>query len=159
MATHSAVPFLRIALFVPVLAAGLGACDKASPPGPDQPDTPAAGDDAGTEPTPAPAPGTEDGGVDPGTPPGDGGHEPPEPTPPLEDHPTDIACSSDADCMPNACCHADSCVAAGDAPTCEDTVCTMDCKAKTLDCGGSCACQDGKCVAKLVTGWGADAPQ
>lgn len=144
-----------------MLACGLGAvgCDKPTAEIPEQPDptaAPAADDGQATlgggaeaPPGEAEAPGDEPGA----------GHEPPEPTPPTEDKVSDVDCESDSDCVQNACCHADSCVAATDAPTCTDTVCTLDCKAGTMDCGGSCACQDGKCVAKVVTSWGGDAPQ
>jgi hypothetical protein len=50
----------------------------------------------------------------------------PEPTPP----PT-----SDPRCAGGECCHSTFCVLAGDAPTCDNVPCTMDCRAGTLDCG------------------------
>lgn len=60
----------------------------------------------------------------------------------------EVPCTSDADCVPAQCCHPTHCVAAADAPQCTDTVCTMDCKADTMDCYGGCLCQEGKCAAK-----------
>lgn len=60
-----------------------------------------------------------------------------------------VPCSSDADCVPASCCHPTSCVAAADAPDCKDTMCTMDCKADTMDCYGGCLCQEGMCAAKI----------
>lgn len=70
--------------------------------------------------------------------------------PPTEARPTDIPCESDADCVPDDCCHAKSCVAAANAPDCAEVMCTMDCQAGTMDCGGGCACTEGKCVAHVV---------
>lgn len=63
-----------------------------------------------------------------------------------------VPCESDADCVPNACCHPDQCVAKADAKDCSATMCTMDCKAGTMTCGGGCLCQDGVCAAKLWMG-------
>ena len=58
-------------------------------------------------------------------------------------------CSVDADCVPGGCCHPKTCVAAANAPTCEGVKCTLDCRFGTLDCGGGCFCQEGKCAARL----------
>lgn len=58
-------------------------------------------------------------------------------------------CSTDDDCVPASCCHASSCVALADAPECGGIGCTEECQSDTLDCGGSCICQDGKCAAIL----------
>ena len=69
---------------------------------------------------------------------------------------TDIACERDADCVPAGCCHADACVSASQAPECKDVMCTADCRAGTLDCGGGCLCQEGRCAARLVVSF---APQ
>ncbi|MDQ3035140.1 MAG: hypothetical protein M3Y87_22225 [Myxococcota bacterium] len=72
-------------------------------------------------------------------------------------------CTSDADCVPAACCHASTCVAAANAPSCGDAMCTMECRLGTIDCGGGCLCQDGRCGARLMVppaGLGpTDAPQ
>ena len=65
---------------------------------------------------------------------------------------TQVPCSSDADCVKDSCCHATSCVAAADAPDCKDTMCTMDCRANTMDCYGGCLCQDGVCAAEIWLG-------
>ncbi len=59
-------------------------------------------------------------------------------------------CESDADCAPAACCHAASCVAAGAAPSCEETMCTMECRGGTMDCGGDCLCHEGRCAARVI---------
>lgn len=57
-------------------------------------------------------------------------------------------CSADADCVPSSCCHSSSCVSKNNAPDCSGMFCTQVCTAGTLDCGGSCACVNKKCVAK-----------
>ncbi|UJR80231.1 hypothetical protein [Sandaracinus amylolyticus] len=64
--------------------------------------------------------------------------------------PTEIACESDADCVPAECCHADACGAASDAPECDGEACTLECRAGTLDCGGRCLCLEGRCAAYLA---------
>lgn len=64
----------------------------------------------------------------------------------------DDPCESDADCAPAACCHAASCVAAASAPSCEETMCTMECRGGTMDCGGGCLCHEGRCAARVITG-------
>jgi hypothetical protein len=69
------------------------------------------------DPSPAPAPGGDGGG----------------------------ACSVDADCVPASCCHPTSCVPAAQKPDCSGIMCTMQCAAGTLDCGGRCACEAGSC--------------
>lgn len=63
---------------------------------------------------------------------------------------TDIPCERDADCVPASCCHPDSCVAAADAPDCSEVACTENCEPDTLDCGGACACVEGRCAARLA---------
>lgn len=65
------------------------------------------------------------------------------------------ACTTDADCVPAACCHASACVARANAPACGDAMCTTDCRSGTLDCGGGCLCRDGRCAARL---WQLEAP-
>ncbi|MFO0710118.1 MAG: hypothetical protein U0353_09785 [Sandaracinus sp.] len=64
-------------------------------------------------------------------------------------------CATDADCVVAACCHATSCVARANAPSCADVMCTADCREGTTDCGGGCLCQDGHCAARL---WQMDTP-
>jgi hypothetical protein len=64
---------------------------------------------------------------------------------------TDVACQADADCVKDSCCHATSCVAIADAPDCSAAVCTLDCRAGTMDCYGGCVCQDGRCAARRWT--------
>lgn len=62
---------------------------------------------------------------------------------------SDDACESDADCVPAACCHAAACVGRANAPDCSDSMCTMECRYGTLDCGGGCLCHEGRCAARL----------
>ncbi len=59
-------------------------------------------------------------------------------------------CVSDSDCVLAQCCHANSCISKENAPNCEGILCTQECRAGTIDCGGSCACENNKCVANLV---------
>jgi hypothetical protein len=59
-------------------------------------------------------------------------------------------CSVDADCVPASCCHPNSCVPAAQKPDCSGQMCTMECRADTLDCGGRCACEAGSCTAVLA---------
>jgi hypothetical protein len=102
-----------------------------------EPATPPTSEPAPTE-TPAPsepAPTETPAPVEPG---------PSDPTPGAG-----AACTSDADCVPASCCHASACVAKGSAPSCENTMCTKECRGGTLDCGGHCLCQNGTCVAEL----------
>ncbi|HEY6557774.1 MAG TPA: hypothetical protein VI072_10890 [Polyangiaceae bacterium] len=110
--------------------------------------------------TPPPPTDPSEGAEPPVTPP------PPEPPPPLPEGPllsadaaaptaptasgpVSNACSKDDDCVPASCCHSSACVARGQAPDCKATMCTMECRPATLDCGGSCLCQNGQCAAKL----------
>lgn len=60
------------------------------------------------------------------------------------------ACTTDADCVPADCCHAAACVARANGPSCGDAMCTMDCRSGTMDCGGGCLCQEGRCAARLM---------
>jgi len=62
----------------------------------------------------------------------------------------DAACRSDADCVPATCCHATACVARDAAPECQNVACTMECRPETMDCGGGCSCDGGRCVARLA---------
>jgi hypothetical protein len=61
----------------------------------------------------------------------------------------DVDCKTDADCVPQECCHSTTCGAPKSAKTCAGAVCTMECRAGTLDCGGACLCQEGKCAARI----------
>jgi hypothetical protein len=63
--------------------------------------------------------------------------------------PSPSECTTDNDCVPADCCHADSCVLRKDQPDCTGVMCTMNCQPQTMDCGGYCACINGKCVAEL----------
>src|SRR5574342_37522 len=63
--------------------------------------------------------------------------------------PGEGGCSVDSDCVPDQCCHASGCVPVGQAPKCDGVACTMNCAPGTMDCGGGCGCQNGKCVAHL----------
>jgi hypothetical protein len=62
---------------------------------------------------------------------------------------SDVPCKSDVDCAKAECCHATSCVALADAPDCSAAVCTLECRARTMDCNGGCLCQAGRCAAQL----------
>ena len=62
----------------------------------------------------------------------------------------DDTCTTDADCVPASCCHADACVAASNAPECGDVLCTLECQPGTMDCGGGCFCDGGRCAAQLA---------
>ena len=66
--------------------------------------------------------------------------------------PEGAECATDNDCVPAGCCHATACVPAARRPACEGVMCTMDCRPATLDCGGSCLCQSGRCAAQLAGG-------
>jgi hypothetical protein len=68
----------------------------------------------------------------------------PEPTPAASER-----CTKDADCVPASCCHPAACVPKSRAPNCAAVMCTMECRPKTLDCGGHCSCVDGRCSAVL----------
>jgi hypothetical protein len=55
-------------------------------------------------------------------------------------------CHSAADCVPAQCCHATTCVPTRERPACGGTMCTMECRPGTLDCGEArCACIGGHC--------------
>lgn len=62
-------------------------------------------------------------------------------------HPQNLTkCIKDEDCVPKTCCHPRECVLKTEAPDCEGTSCTLECKGGTLDCGqGWCVCMDGQC--------------
>ncbi|MFP4046078.1 MAG: hypothetical protein ACLFS3_03390 [Candidatus Aenigmatarchaeota archaeon] len=64
--------------------------------------------------------------------------------------PEKYRCETDADCVPETCCHASSCVNEDFAPNCTDAACTMECEPGTMDCGqGSCQCIQGRCKAVI----------
>jgi hypothetical protein len=62
---------------------------------------------------------------------------------------TEAECTTDSDCIPAQCCHPTTCKPGTEQPECAAVSCTADCRAGTLDCGGKCLCQEGKCVAQL----------
>ena len=57
-------------------------------------------------------------------------------------------CIADSDCVPSDCCHASGCVSKSSARNCAGVFCTQNCVPGSLDCGGSCACEGRRCVAK-----------
>ncbi len=59
-------------------------------------------------------------------------------------------CSTNEDCVPAECCHSTSCVPFWQTPDCADVMCTMECRAGTIDCGGGCACENSKCTERLA---------
>ncbi|MDP3275607.1 MAG: hypothetical protein Q8Q09_10460 [Deltaproteobacteria bacterium] len=61
--------------------------------------------------------------------------------------PEGAECARDEDCVRATCCHATACVPVARRPACEGMMCTMECRPGTLDCGGSCVCQQGRCGA------------
>lgn len=69
---------------------------------------------------------------------------------PAADAPSGGPCATAADCVKATCCHAKTCVAKAQAPSCANVMCTMDCRFGTMDCGGgTCVCKDGECAAEL----------
>jgi len=68
----------------------------------------------------------------------------PEPAPAVSER-----CTKDADCVPASCCHSAACAPKSQAPNCAAVMCTMECRPKTLDCGGHCSCVEGRCSAVL----------
>ncbi|MFV8752606.1 hypothetical protein ACNOYE_18825 [Nannocystaceae bacterium ST9] len=64
----------------------------------------------------------------------------------------DVPCNTDADCVPQECCHPSTCGAPSTKPDCSATMCTLECKSGTMDCFGGCLCgEDKKCAAKIWT--------
>jgi hypothetical protein len=59
-----------------------------------------------------------------------------------------VECKNDSDCVPEQCCHPTSCIPKEQKEVC-NLACTMNCQPQTMDCGGFCACENGKCVAQL----------
>jgi len=63
-----------------------------------------------------------------------------------------VPCNTDADCVPQECCHPTTCGAPSTKPDCSATMCTLECKSGTLDCFGGCACGEDKlCAATIWT--------
>ena len=61
-----------------------------------------------------------------------------------------LSCSSDSDCAPAGCCHADSAVNKNFAPDCRAIFCSAVCAPGTLDCGGGeIKCIKNKCEVVL----------
>jgi len=49
-------------------------------------------------------------------------------------------------CVAASCCHATECVLENEAPNCSGSLCSMECRAGTLDCGqAQCEFIDGEC--------------
>jgi hypothetical protein len=66
-----------------------------------------------------------------------------------------VPCTTDADCVPQECCHPSTCGAPSSKPDCSATMCTLECKSGTMDCFGGCLCgEDKKCAAKIWTATG-----
>ncbi len=63
---------------------------------------------------------------------------------------SEAPCETDADCVPASCCHASACTNRAQAPSCEQVMCTAECRGGTIDCGGGCLCVEGRCAARLV---------
>lgn len=62
--------------------------------------------------------------------------------------PPEKQCSVDADCVPDACCHATDAVNSEYGPSCESVFCTLECRPETLDCGqGKVECVKKECKA------------
>jgi hypothetical protein len=59
-------------------------------------------------------------------------------------------CMTDSECVAATCCHAMTCVGTVHAPSCNDAVCSTECRPGTIDCGGRCFCHDGVCAAIIV---------
>ena len=56
------------------------------------------------------------------------------------------SCTTDLDCVPNACCHASDTVNRENAPDCAGMLCSMECVPGTIDCGqGELKCISGEC--------------
>ena len=66
-------------------------------------------------------------------------------------NPSQVSCSSDADCRPACRCHPSTCVSVEEYNECAHPKCTANCPLDTMSCGGGCLCQDGLCTAAVVT--------
>ncbi len=61
-------------------------------------------------------------------------------------------CARDDNCVPAQCCHPTTCVPAGSVTIdCHGMSCTEECRGGTMDCGGSCRCQHGVCIARFAS--------
>ena len=59
-----------------------------------------------------------------------------------------LTCEINEDCVPSSCCHPNSCINKNNAPSCFQTICSMNCAPDSLDCGqGSCQCINNQCGA------------
>lgn len=64
--------------------------------------------------------------------------------------PPEKACTTDADCVANICCHPDDAVNKDYGPNCGGILCTQECLPNTIDCNqGSIKCAAGMCTAIL----------
>ena len=72
--------------------------------------------------------------------------------PPVVDAPDEdgMQCRVDSDCVPASCCHASECMNSRFELDCTGVMCTMHCAPGTVDCGGGCACVDGRCEVYSV---------
>ncbi len=62
--------------------------------------------------------------------------------------PAEKRCSSDQECVKDACCHASGAVNLEHAPDCKGLYCTAVCEPGTLDCGqGEVKCIQNQCQA------------
>jgi hypothetical protein len=60
----------------------------------------------------------------------------------------EIECGIDSECIPQSCCHSNSCVPITQKPNCSGTICSMECSGP-LDCNqGYCSCIKNKCELK-----------
>ncbi len=65
--------------------------------------------------------------------------------------PPEKSCTTAADCVPAACCHAQNAVNQEYKPDCSETLCTAVCEPRTLDCGqGEIQCVRGECTVVLT---------
>ena len=49
-------------------------------------------------------------------------------------------------CVPDTCCHASECVWESEVVDCGMSLCSMECRGETMDCGaGHCEVVDGEC--------------
>lgn len=59
-------------------------------------------------------------------------------------------CVRDQDCVPAECCHPRTCVPAAQRTAVCNMMCTEECRGGTMDCGGGCLCQQGRCAAHIT---------
>jgi hypothetical protein len=64
--------------------------------------------------------------------------------------PSEKQCSVDTDCVQASCCHASDAVNKEFSPDCRTTLCSLECKPGTLDCGqGQVKCVNNECKAVI----------